>query len=126
MVWYSEECSSAETSVKTLLNSTDFTIFKAVQCSDSCSSLVSQQCFKTSDGDLKKIWAFETQSHQKTSLRVIVITINASENLRSGQNFRGSMCFEEPFYTPNIILPSLPLPHVLHRSQFSEKKRNGK
>ena len=37
------------------------------------------------------------------------------------------MCFEEPFYTtPNIILPSLPLPHVLHRSQFSEKKRNGK
>ena len=56
-----------------------------------------------------------------------LITINASENLRSGQNFRGSMCFEEPFYTtPNIILPSLPLPHVLHRSQFSEKKRNGK
>ena len=145
MVWYSEECSTAETSVKTLLNSTDFTIFltkqvqriwqkiktfpfswwniyrclitfpldsvwifvrrklmlvtlgaqrvkryarttmlmhtvkcrvlniifKTVQCSDSCSSLVSQQCFKTSDGDLKKIWAIEMQSHQKTSLRVI-------------------------------------------------------
>ena len=55
-----------------------------------------------------------------------LITINASENLRSVQNFLRSMCFEEPFYTPNIILPSLPLPHVLHRSQFSEKKRNGK
>ena len=51
---------------------------------------------------------------------------NASENLRSSQNFPRSMCFKEPFYTPNIILSSLPLPHVLHRSQFSEKKRNGK
>ena len=55
-----------------------------------------------------------------------LITINAFENLRSGQNFLRSTCFEEPFYTPNIILPSLPLPHVLHRSQFSEKKTNGK
>ena len=51
---------------------------------------------------------------------------NASEDLRSGQNFPRYMCFEEPFYTPNIIFSSLPLPHVLHRSQFSEKKRNGK
>ena len=51
---------------------------------------------------------------------------NASENLRLGQNFPRSICFEEPFYTPNIILSSLPLPHVLHRSQFSEKKTNSK
>ena len=48
---------------------------------------------------------------------------NASEDLRSGQNFPRSMCFEEPFYTPNIIFSSLPLPHVLHRSQFSEKEK---
>ena len=100
-------------------------IFKAVQCSDSCSSLVSQQCFKSSDWELKKKLSF--QDAKKTGKQDFESLItNASEDLRSGQNFPRSMCFEEPFYTPNIIFSSLPLPHVLHRSQFSEKKRNGK
>ena len=69
---------------------------------------------------------FEPSRHEITGKQDFESLItNASENLRSGQNFPRSICFEEPFYTPNIILSSLPLPHVLHRSQFSEKKTNG-
>ena len=96
-------------------------IFKAVQCSDSCSSLVSQQCFKSSDWELKKFEPPRREITRKQDLESLIT--NASENLRSGQTFPRSICFEEPFFTPDIILSSLPLPHVLHRSQFSEKEK---
>ena len=69
---------------------------------------------------------FEPPRREITGKQDFEWLITASENLRSGQNFPRSISFEEPFYTPNIILSSLPLPHVLHRSQFSEKKRKGK